>query len=195
MLLFPSLFKGETMPRKAPSSVVEQRVTFGTFERALIEPILKQQRNEMYAKSALYGVLGLAGIATVGSMAYFGIKAYGLAAGVAEELDQTWEDVKEKVNDVWSGPETVETSAPVPMEDTIAQDSGQWSLILPNASHAAQPPSQPPKDLRNQAGRPCSKARSCHHAAPARHPDSPEFPAHPAPAPRSRDVRYRGHAG
>ena len=141
------------MPRKAPTNVVEQRVTFGTFERALLEPILKQQRNEMYAKSALYGVLGLAGIATVGSMAYFGIKAYGLAAGVAEELDQTWEDVKEKVNDVWSGPETVETAAPVPMEGTVAQDSG-LADALNSILGDTRDPDDPTKRLNPAAGFP-----------------------------------------
>ena len=102
------------MPRKAPSEVLEQRIALGSFERQLLAPIIAARKREAYLKTALYGTVGLAGIATVGTMAWLGIQAYALVGGAAEDLAQKWEDAKETAQDIWSGPESVSTSRPPP---------------------------------------------------------------------------------
>ncbi|WP_438995678.1 hypothetical protein, partial [Poseidonia sp.] len=92
------------MPRKAPSEVIEQRIALGTFERQLLTPMLEARKREAYLKTALYGTVGLAGVATLGTMAWLGIQAYALVGGAADDLAAKWDEVKGTVNDVVFGP-------------------------------------------------------------------------------------------
>ena len=78
--------------------------------------MIAARKREAYLKTALYGTVGLAGIATVGTMAWLGIQAYALVGGAAEDLAAKWEDAKEAAQNIWSGPETVATTQPPPSD-------------------------------------------------------------------------------
>ena len=80
------------MPRKAPSSVIEQRITFGTYERQFVTEIKTDIENA--AKVALIGTsvatvgTGLVVAGGVGYMGYFIMKGLqGFSLGVDDALD------------------------------------------------------------------------------------------------------------
>ncbi len=145
------------MPRKAPSNVIEQRIALGTFERQLLTPILQAQKRDAYLKTALYGTVGLAGVATLGTMAWLGIQAYALVGGAGEELAAKWDEVKGQVNDVVFGPETVPTTQPPPADidrsGTVSDDLG-LNALLDNVLGDTRDPDDPTKRVNPAAGFP-----------------------------------------
>jgi hypothetical protein len=144
------------MPRKAPTDVYEQRVSLGTFERQLMQPYLDARKREAYLKTGLYAGLGLASVATVGTMAWLGIQAYALVGGAADELAQKWEDAKDAVNTVIVGPETVDTAKPVPRDSTgqVSEDLGINALLGGLGFADTRDPDDPTKRINPAAGFP-----------------------------------------
>jgi len=104
------------LPRKAPDTVQEIRITGGTYERNLLAPILAAKKQEIMIQNIRSGVVGLAGIVTVGAIGYFGIQAYGLAAGVSDDLQSFLTRMKGTADTVVFGPESVKTKKP-PSQD------------------------------------------------------------------------------
>lgn len=146
------------MPRKAPTEVIEQRLAFGSFERQLLAPMLAARKREAYLKTALYGTVGLAGVATLGTMAWLGIQAYALVGGSSEELAAKWDEVKESAKDVWSGPETVATTQPPPADidrsGTVGDDLGLNQLLDDLGFGDTRDPDDPTKRINPAAGFP-----------------------------------------
>lgn len=107
------------MPRKAPDTVQEIRITGGTYERNLLAPILAAKKQEIMISNIRSGVVGLAGVLTVGAIGYFGIQAYGLAAGVSDELQAFLTRIKETADTAVFGPESVKTEKPPPQDGRV----------------------------------------------------------------------------
>lgn len=145
------------MPRKAPSDVIEQRITLGSFERQLLGPMIAAQKRDAYLKTALYGTVGLAGIATIGTMTWLGIQAYALVGGAQEELAAKWEEAKEAAQNIWSGPETVSTTQPPPSDidrsGTVGDDLG-LNEFLDGIIGDTRDPDDPTKRINPAAGFP-----------------------------------------
>ena len=72
------------MPRKAPTQVIEQRVTLGTHERAALARVLKAEERAR----TLEGIGAVAEPLAIGAgvitAAYLGASAYRLVGGVAD---------------------------------------------------------------------------------------------------------------
>jgi hypothetical protein len=119
--------------------------------------MIAARKREAYLKTALYGTVGLAGIATVGTMAWLGIQAYALVGGAAEDLAQKWEDAKKAAQDVWSGPETVATTQPPPEDidrsGTLVNDLG-IDKLLHNILGDTRDPDDPTQRINPAAGFP-----------------------------------------
>ena len=146
------------MPRKAPTEVIEQRISFGSFERALLPSMLAARKREAYLNAALYGTVGLAGVATLGVMAWLGIQAYALVGGASEELAAKWDEVKGQANDVVFGPETVATTQPPPADidrsGTVGDDLGLNQLLDDLGFGDTRDPDDPTKRINPAAGFP-----------------------------------------
>ena len=117
--------------------------------------MLAAQKRDAYLKTALYGTVGLAGVATLGTMAWLGIQAYALVGGAADELAQKWEAAKEAAQDVWSGPETVATTQPPPEDidrsGTVGDDLG-LNQLLDNILGDTRDPDDPTQRINPAAG-------------------------------------------
>ena len=81
------------MPRKAPTQVIEQRITFGTYERQFvtevkndIEKSVKVAAVTAVAAPALLGVSIAAGAGLLGYGLYRGMDAFGFGSDVTETL-------------------------------------------------------------------------------------------------------------
>tara|TARA_Y100000114_G_scaffold104939_1_gene98212 strand:+ start:2348 stop:2737 length:390 start_codon:yes stop_codon:yes gene_type:complete len=72
------------MPRKAPTTVIEQRVTLGTHERQALARMLKAEERTRYMEGIGAAAQPLAIGAGVITAAYLGASAYRLVGGVAD---------------------------------------------------------------------------------------------------------------
>ena len=72
------------MPRKAPTTVIEQRVTLGTHERTALARMLKAEERARYMEGIGAAAQPLAIGAGVITAAYLGASAYRLVGGVAD---------------------------------------------------------------------------------------------------------------
>lgn len=72
------------MPRKAPTTVIEQRVTLGTHERQALARMLKAEERARYMEGIGAAAQPLAIGAGVVTAAYLGASAYRLVGGVAD---------------------------------------------------------------------------------------------------------------
>ena len=119
--------------------------------------MLAAQKRDAYLKTALYGTVGLASVATLGTMAWLGIQAYALVGGASEDLAKKWEDAKQAATDVWSGPETVATTQPPPSDidrsGTVGDDLG-LNQLFDNLLGDTRDPNDPTKRVNPAAGFP-----------------------------------------
>jgi len=119
--------------------------------------MIAAQKRDAYLKTALYGTVGLAGIATIGTMTWLGIQAYALVGGAQEELAAKWEEAKEAAQNIWSGPETVSTTQPPPSDidrsGTVGDDLG-INEFLYDILGDTRDPEDPTKRINPAAGFP-----------------------------------------
>jgi len=83
------------MPRKAPDTVNEHRITFGDFERREVKQVLdavdKQFNRIEFAQNAV-------AVAAVGGAAALGFASYSLYTFVAKELPELKDKVSKGIN-------------------------------------------------------------------------------------------------
>lgn len=64
------------MPRRAPQTVVEQRVTLGTFERAALTDLIKQKRREALVNTAADTATAVVKVGAACAMGWLALETY-----------------------------------------------------------------------------------------------------------------------
>lgn len=110
------------MPRKSPSTVNEQRVTLGSFERDLLKPVLKAQAARDNVRTAGFVGVGLVATTAVVGVSWLGFEAFMLAKGLTGEYEATKEKIKKGFEAVTVGLPSYKTTAPPNPNDTRFRD-------------------------------------------------------------------------
>jgi len=120
------------LPRKAPSQVIEHRLTLGDFERRetkqALEVILKRQNQQRYIEGGKAVIIG-GSILTVGYLGFLGLGVIGAGLGAAEDLIQ---EVRDKAKEIIFGKTTYETeNIPSNPDDWVGRDPDTGERINP----------------------------------------------------------------
>lgn len=107
------------MPRTAPDTVQEHRVTLGTFERQALTPMLKAQARRDNIKTASYATAGLLGLGALAGVGFLGVQAWLLINDLKDEADAFGEKIKKGVETAVFGPKSIKTNKPPPPPDSF----------------------------------------------------------------------------
>jgi len=107
------------MPRRTPTNVNEHRLTFGTFERDVLKPVLKAQAARDNTRTAVIAGVGVLGAGAVVGVGWLAFEAFMLTKGFQSEYEATKDKIKTAVEASTVGLKSYKTSDDTP---TIFRD-------------------------------------------------------------------------
>jgi len=121
------------MPRRGPDQVIERRMTLGTYERNLLEPVLKAQATRDNVRTASLVGVGLIATAGVVGASWLAFEAFMLSRGLLSEYENTKEKIKTGIEAATVGLPSYKASNPDPASTLFRDPDDPTRRINPAA--------------------------------------------------------------